>query len=288
MDINNNVYLERYSPETLKYYMFDWDDNILSMSSKIHLEHRVDGVWTKEDISTSDFAEIRLEIAKYYEKGGKADWKFINDDKETAFCEFRDKGPRGKHAFPDDVKDTINICSFGPVWNEFIKCLIGGHRFLIVTARGHEPGVIKEAVKWIINNVLTPAQKSELIHNLIEWNRVFCFDDTGFSDDKQIEHYLELCSFIGISSEWFSLKFNVGGEFRKPEQYKPMAVRYFIERLSTVGENLYSRIKVGFSDDDLLTAETIENYFKEELSNDFPFEYFTYHTKEDGTVNMLG
>lgn len=272
--------------DTLDYYMFDWDDNILVMPTVIHLEHLVTGVWIPTDITTAEFTNIRIELFKYYEEG-ESNWRFINDDRDEAFAEFRDEGIRGDGAFIEDTKNAINLKSYGPIWDEFIDCLINGNRFLIVTARGHEPESIKNSVKWIIYNVLTIEQRTIMVKNLKEWYKLFNTLDIDWVDDDYIEYYLTLCSFIGIFSDWFAENFDVGGEMARPEKYKPMAIKYFIQKISKFGDILNKKVKVGFSDDDLLTAQSIQKYFRDELSLDFPLDYHTYHTKEDGTKTKI-
>ena len=42
-----------------KYYIFDWDDNILHMPTKIRMEHlEDDGTWKPVEVSTSTFALV--------------------------------------------------------------------------------------------------------------------------------------------------------------------------------------------------------------------------------------
>ena len=280
--------LEYTSKNTLKYFMFDWDDNILVMPTMIHLERRLNNKWDKMDITTSEFTEVRYQLDEYYNKNNKkSEWRFYNNERSDAFCEFRDQGPRGKKAFLYDAKKSIKYKKYGPVWDEFITCLVGGHRFLIITARGHEPETIKRTVKWIIYNVLTESQRNQLINNLNCWTATFNIKTDGWNDDDHINYYLNLCSFIGIYSDWFSKHFESYGEVASPEKYKAMAVKYFVKKISKFGKLLNRQVKVGFSDDDLSTVESIQKYFKDELSLDFPIEYYSWHTKDDGTKTKL-
>ena len=47
----------------LKYYIFDWDNNILHMPTLIHLERRTDrGDWVPHAVSTAVFSVIRATI----------------------------------------------------------------------------------------------------------------------------------------------------------------------------------------------------------------------------------
>ena len=46
---------------TMKYYAFDWDDNLMYMPTKIYLK---DNKGKTVGMSTEDFAEYRTEIGK--------------------------------------------------------------------------------------------------------------------------------------------------------------------------------------------------------------------------------
>lgn len=288
MDKYNNFILRKLKRKTLDYYMFDWDDNILVMPTMIHLEHKVNDEWVKMDVTTSEFTDIRHHIFDYYEnKNEESVWRFNNNKRDDAFYEFRDQGPRGEKAFLEDTKTSIKYNKFGPVWDEFIDCLIGGHRFLIITARGHEPETLKNTVKWIIYNILTPSQRNEMVKNLKKWNKLFKTNHGGWDDDDYIKNYLDVCSFIGIYSDWFKIHFGGDGQVASPEKYKALAIKYFVRKISKFGKILNRKVSVGFSDDDLSTVKSIHKYFKNELSLDFPIEYNTWHTKDDGTKTKL-
>ena len=50
----------------LKYYIFDWDDNILHMPTYIHLERRLgNGHWVPHLVSTAVFSVIRNDQKNY-------------------------------------------------------------------------------------------------------------------------------------------------------------------------------------------------------------------------------
>lgn len=67
-----------------KYYIFDWDDNILHMPTRIYLEHRADDedAWRPVSVSTGTFALVRTDAAHYRmpRDGGR----------EAAFRDFQD------------------------------------------------------------------------------------------------------------------------------------------------------------------------------------------------------
>ena len=281
--------LEKYiDKRSLRYYCFDWDDNILVMPTMIHLEHRVNGQWDKMDITTSEFTNVRTHLNQYYNKGNKeSEWRYYNDTNEESFSEFRDFGPRGKRAFLDDTKKAIQYEKFGPVWDEFINCIIGGNKFLVITARGHEPKTLKQTVKWIVYKVLTQSQRNTMVKNLKSWNKLFNVNDSGWSNNDYINKYINQNYYIGIKSDWFKTRFGSEGKVASPEKYKAIAIKYFVQKIHKFGELLNREIKVGFSDDDLATVESIQQYFKNELSLQFSIDFHSYHTKEDGTKTKL-
>lgn len=279
-----NFLNEKLSDDRLEYYMFDWDDNILIMPSVIHVDHLVNGVWTPEDLSTSEFSEIRPEIYKHI-KGEETEWKLRNDSYRDTYSEFRDYGKRGQTAFVDDMIKAIRTNSFGPVWDKFIECMVDGHVFMIITARGHEPETIRLAVQWIIWNYMNPNQRKEMEQNLRDFNTLFGYDDTNLKMIDLVDHYLDLCDFVGISSSYFAKKYNTEGQASNPEKFKSMAIKSFIEKIDEFGKRVNRRVSVGFSDDDSLTVKHVHKYMKDELSLDFPMEYHVYHTK-DGITKL--
>ena len=57
---------DEVSGRDFKYYIFDWDDNILHMPTKIRMEHLDDdGEWRPVEVSTSTFALVRADEAHY-------------------------------------------------------------------------------------------------------------------------------------------------------------------------------------------------------------------------------
>src|ERR1035437_2422076 len=115
---------------SLAYAAYDWDDNLLHMGTKIHMEKKDGDSWIPVDLSTEEFAKAR---------GDKENYRYASD----AFAEFGDSGKRGSNAFLEDVKQAISKGRFAPSWSKFKQTLIDGSIFAIITARGHEPETIK-------------------------------------------------------------------------------------------------------------------------------------------------
>ena len=270
--------LEKIKLGTLKYYMFDWDDNILVMPTVIHLEEFIDNKWIDKDVSTAEFAEVRGDV--YSDKATHLRLK--GNDPDQAYCEFGDFGPRGENAFYEDVLKSIKTMSFGPVWDDFIECIISGSIFMIITARGHSPLAIRKIIEWVIFNFLTPEQKNIMEKNLIEFSNEFGWDEKHWNFNDIVKSYLDICDFLGVSSKFFAEKFNVPiGSAGKPEELKAMSIKYFSNKIYEFGKIALKNVKVGFSDDDLKTATKVNDYIRNELSLNFPIDYSVYYTKDN-------
>ena len=256
----------------LKYYSFDWDDNILSMPTVIHCEKLINNEWIIEDVSTSKFANLRknnfiLDDVEY---------RIVNNNIVEAFSEFRDDGIRGSNAFVDDVRCAINSQSFSPGWNDFLECLISGSIFSIITARGHESESIKKGVEYIIDNYLIESQQLEMFYHLKRYRYLFGpldendkYDNilnTKPSENILFINYLNNCDFIGVSSPSRTQE----GVALNPETSKENALTLFIERVDTYASSIGYEAKIGFSDDDIKNIQHMENLFKNIHKEKFP------------------
>ena len=246
----NQFVLENNNSKTLIYYAFDWDDNILNMPTKIHMEHLVDGEWVPTKVSTAEFAEVRND---------KANWKI---DYSVAFVEFRDESERGDKAFLEDVKSAVSEGNFGPAWDDFVECLSNGCLFAIITARGHESPSMRMGIEWVIDNVLTEEQVYEMYNNLLKFNYLFKYDGSWDrilrgtpSENPLIKNYLDHCQFIGVSSP------SRGGTPDNPEKAKEDALVEFKTKVNNYAKSLGVDAKIGFSDDDLKNVKHIEDLF---------------------------
>ena len=130
----------------LKYYIFDWDDNILHMDTKINLEVKTSTGWLLTEISTTAFTKAR--------KNPNYRLPQINgqDNFALAYINFRDTGKFGDDSFLKDCTNAIDNGKIGPSYMAFKNCLVGGHLFAIVTARGHNPAPIRKGIKHFIDH----------------------------------------------------------------------------------------------------------------------------------------
>ena len=239
-------------------YSFDWDDNLLFMPTRIYLEKKVKKGWVPISVSTEEFREIRKEVGKLY--------RYIDNDPMKSFRDFR-----SYDSFIKDTKEALKKKGFGPSFDKFREALSYGSDFSIITARGNPPQAIKDAIKIIIDTILTEDERTQMIANL-----------HGVS----IDEYLNLQDYYPVSSDDFMEKFNIKSSSTDPEIAKTMALKSFVDRVVNAVDKIkddptYTGISIGFSDDDLGNVETAEKYIKETLKGLYPdVRFLVYDTSE--------
>jgi hypothetical protein len=237
------------------------------MGTKIHMEQKIGEKWVPVSLSTEEFAMARTD---------KENFRFA--DLETPFSEFRDYGPRGPEAFPEDAKEAIRAKRFGPSWKAFINTLTEGSIFAIITGRGHEAPTIKRTIEWIIDNVLTEDQKIQMYGNCLKFAYFFRkihledFDRSyrePLSQTPLIQLYLNNCSYYAIFSPSFREIFPEGSAIN-PESGKEWALDQFVEKCHRLAAKVGARsLGIGFSEDDPKTGAHIEKYFHEKSQISF-------------------
>ncbi len=267
---------ESKDADYLLYYAFDWDDNILNMPTKIHMEHLVDGEWVPTSVSTADFANFRND---------KENWRV---DYNVAFVDFRDQGERGDRAFLEDVKSAISQGNYGPAWDDFIECLTNGSIFAIITARGHEAPAMRMGVEWIIDNILTEEQLYQMYNQLMKYS--YFFGDVNAENERilrgqpsqnpLISSYLDSCEFVGVSSP------SRGGSPANPEKAKEDALLDFKAKVNDYAQRVGISAKIGFSDDDLGNVKHIEDLIDNLHNEQFPniVEFVVKGTKDPENI----
>lgn len=267
----------------LKYYIFDWDDNILHMPTKIHLERRTpDGDWEPHAVSTAVFSVIRNDTENYRppQDGG---W-------EAAFRDFRDIEVDNENVFLRDTRTAIDKVvngeeKAGPSFDKFRQTLIEGRLFAIVTARGHSPEIIRKAVEYFIEKVLRDEEKRTMLRNLRGY--MACFEpdyDDSMSDDYVLDFYLRHNKYHGVMSPQFRAMMGKSeGSSPNTEEGKQFAIKDFIEHVINITRKsgLTKPISVGFSDDDEGNVKAVENYVREAVSKEFPeIKFVVYYTSD--------
>ena len=256
--------------DILKYYIFDWDDNLLLMETSLHFQHFENGKWVNKNITSAEFAQIRKNYPDNYIDNNE--WK---GDQKYSFVEFKDFGPRGSNAFLEDVKKSIADKQFGPSWEIFLNALKEGNLIAIVTTRGHEPSTLRSAVRYIIENILSPEDQEKMIKNITKFNEFFGVQPT----DDIITQYLNECYFIGLFSQAFQDEFNYVPAGTKLNQGKQDAINKFVNFVRDLSKRSKLPMKVGFSDDDKNFSNAAKELFmKMEKSLDFPENFYVFDT----------
>lgn len=144
-------------PSGTSYYLFDFDDNIMFLTTTIFVRNTV----TKEEValSTGDYALVHPQLGK----PGK--WENFAEF-DGSFRNFRDLPPeeikagRRQH-FVADVEKAIDAGGDGwqgPAWPVFVYACRNQRPVSIVTARGHSPQTLKAGVRILLQRGLIPQQ----------------------------------------------------------------------------------------------------------------------------------
>ena len=247
------------SPD-MKYYAFDWDDNIVHMPTKIMVKT---DEGNEVGMSTDDFAEHRHHL-------GKAPFKYKGETivgyGDEPFKNFQTPGDK------DFLIDAMRAKE-GPAFKDFREAINNGSIFSIITARGHNPNTLKQAVYNYIINDYNGINKEELLKNLKKY-RSFTGEDE-MNDDELIKTYLDLCRFHPVS-------YNDEEGAANPEEGKVRAMDKFVEYIRELSSNLNKKAflkndvnnnfvptkpTIGFSDDDIRNVEVMKKHFEDKPDN---------------------
>lgn len=244
----------------MKYYAFDWDDNIVSMPTKILLKN---DEGEEVGMGTEDFAHYRKDIGvKDFEYQGNTIVGFSDDP----FKNFRTEGDK---QFLIDVMKAKP----GPAFDDFREAINNGSIFAIITARGHNPETIKQAVYNYIVTDFNGIDRKQLVKNLRKF-RTFA-DEEDLSDNELIKSYLELNRYHPVS-------FGDPKGAENPELAKIIAMDDFVSYVRAMSALLNKKSyikkgfgnkfspkmpKIGFSDDDVRNVETMKRHFQDKPDN---------------------
>ena len=247
-----------------KAYIFDFDDNILYMDTKVLMERLVDGKWKHVRLSTSKYATVRKD----------PNYRPYKNNFQISFIEFTDLGSRGNNAFLCDVDKAINKNKFGPSYDDFKECIISGSPFAIVTARGHSKSVIKEAIKHLVHKCFNDDEKKSVRENIMfrdEYSSV----SSILLFSNILDRYLETCQYICVTSPEFIS--DIQKADLSIEEYKALALKMVINRMI----NQCSISSIGFSDDDTNNVIAIQKAIEDDLKLEFPdIDFAIYDTSK--------
>lgn len=253
--IINEIIDDAHTP-VMKYYAFDWDDNLMYMPTKIYLK---DSNGKSVGMSTEDFAEYRTEI-------GNEDFEYeghtiVGFDEEP----FRDFRVTGDKKFLEDAMKAPT----GPAWSDFIEAINNGSIFAIVTARGHTPSILKQGVYNLIKKNMHGLDSNKLAKNLLKYRNLA--DEDKLTKDQLIRAYLDMCRFYPVSFG--------EGSATNPEQAKIDAMEEFVDYVKLTSRNLQSKAMmknkisnyftpfIGFSDDDVRNVQSMKKHFDKKDDN---------------------
>ena len=262
-----NNFLNEIHSNKLHYYAYDWDDNILNMPTKIHLQQLVGGEFLDYDVSTSEFAEIRSNVSKNPKEG---EFRMYDNDADKTFSDFI-----GHDIFLEDTKEALTKKLFGPAFRSFINTLVNGELFAIITARASEPETLRAAVDIIVYEYLSDNQQEQMIDNLSDFNDVF----KTYDDDEIIDKYLDECEYIGVNSETFIKEFGDIVDISNPEEGKKLALSNFTKRVQDYGKQSNRQVKMGFSDDDKGNVESVKKHFNE-INDLYDVDFYVFDTSD--------
>jgi hypothetical protein len=227
----------------MKYYAFDWDDNLMYMPTKIYL---LDDDGEEVGMGTEDFAEYRTEIGvKPFKYNG---FTIVGMTPEP----FRDFKTGGDKKFLVDIMSAE--LAEDAAWPDFVEAINNGSLFAIITARGHNPSTLKAGVKKLIESNRGGIDSDELYDSLVRMRENA--GKTPADKETEINRYLDMCKFYPVSFG--------EGSATNPEEAKIKAMNEFKNYAISKAEKLNMRLSnkieneisnrfvpmIGFSDDD--------------------------------------
>lgn len=231
-----------------KGHSFDWDDNIINMPTKIHLEKKVDGEWEDYDVSTEDFRHERHNI----------DGKNMRL-KSNAFEDFTTE------IFINHTEDAIKNKEYGPSFEDFKEALINGSDFSIITARGVTKQTLIGGIKKLIDLTFSEDEKNQMRKNLGKRR-------------MSLDSYIGRLILAAVSSQEFKNEYKSESGAENPETAKPLAFEKYVEKFVKSKlrkpSNERQGFKIGFSDDDKANLVKMEEFIKTKLLDKYPMVTF--------------
>ncbi len=270
----NEVEEKKYG---VKYYAFDWDDNLMKMPTQIIL---MSEGGDEVGMSTEDFAEYRTDIGKTpFEYDGETIVGFAENP-------FRFFGTQGDSKFMRDIENAPLVR--GP-WSDFIEAINNGSVFSIITARGHHPNTLKKGVLKLILMGRGGLDKEKLVESLIRYREIMGLKPIK-DENWLIRDYLDRCKFYPVSYGAGSATNPEEGKVKAMEEFinyvKRMSIRLQKKEyqfINDVSNNFVPKMPmVGFSDDDIRNVEVMKKHFEKKPDNILK----TYLTKDDEKTMM--
>ena len=260
---------EEKMPTNIRAYSFDWDDNIINMPTTIKMLRKTDSGWEKVNVGTSDFARVRDD--KNYDLDEGAFDNFISEE-----------------SFLNDLQVALNNNSFAPSFEKFKEALIYANPISIITARGHNPEVVRKGMDLVISHTFNEDELSKMIDNIQQEIPEL----EGETPEIILKTYLDSHDYHTVTSERFAQKFGLeSGSAANPEENKKVALRDYVTKIVTKAKEMvdtnYNKLSVGFSDDDLGNVNAIVPFIEEVLQLEFPEVDFVVYDTSEGGMNKI-
>ena len=246
---------EEVSGRDFKYYIFDWDDNILHMPTKILMEHlEDDGTWKPVELSTASFALVRSDH-RHYRPPSDGGWR-------AAFRNFADPEKAGeKNKFIEDTMTALARVSAGekpsPSYSTFK---------MMSNLRGYR--------RWL-DKVETFGTDEEELNYYLGMCRYSAVTYDGFKERMANDPvYREKLATATTAS--------------RPELAKEFAIRDFVEHVFHMLQRtggLGRSVAIGFSDDDKGNVKSVSNYIRSELARRFDGIKFVVYDTSDRSLS---
>ena len=251
---------EEMTPD-IEYYAFDWDDNIMTMPTQIIL---VDDKGEEIGMSTEDFAEHRHQVGKEnFEYKGKTIVGYAPDP-------YRHFTTKGDKRF---IVDSL-LGKPGPEWDTFREAINNGSIFSIVTARGHSPLVIRQAIENMIELDFKGISKKELVRNLRKFRDIAGEED--MSDEQLIEAYMDM-------NKYYPVTFG-SGSASSPEKGKLEALKEFESYVKYISSHLH---KQGFLKNKISNRFVPKIYFSDDDKKNLEFTHKKLSDRPENIIQFI-
>jgi len=259
---------ETLTSDSVRGYAFDWDDNILFMPTKINMQKNENGEWVDIKVSTEEFADARnnptYRLTPY------------------SFDDFA-----RPETFIRDVKIAIEDRDFAPSFEKFKEALTYANPFSIITARGTPPSAVKEGVKLIIGGTFNVEEIDKMLDNISKSYP----STTDMGMEEKIEFYLNQNYYSPVTSDEFKSSFGLDMDADRPELGKKIALKDYVDKVvdgvKKLSDTEYTKLSIGFSDDDRKNISTVIRYIRDELSVEYPDIIFVVYDTSQGGENKI-
>lgn len=239
------------------FYFFDFDDNVVFLSTPIVLFHKLTEKELK--ISSGDFARESKRIGK---EGPYQDYYMNFNDETGSFRYFRDtdfsildKLTGKKQSFIEDIEKALERPDYlwkAPSWSCFYHATYNQRPLSVITARGHNDQTIKEGISLMVKDGHLPANPNYL-------------------------------SIFPVSNPETRKKFGDPELKSSIPELKRKAIRESVEQaIAQYGHNPHHRF--GMSDDDHSNIELITEEMRELKRKYTEMKFFVIQTFKDSYV----